>query len=87
MKIYFRIFLFLVLIEPSFCLEKNTYSISVCTTSSEEAANRCKENISKTSNLEAFIQENPNKSYSTYFGNFNSYNEAKSILNSSSDFI
>ena len=87
MKIYFRIFLFLVLIEPSFCLEKNTYSISVCTTSSKEAANRCKENISKTSNLEAFIQENPNKSYSTYFGNFNSYNEAKSILNSSSDFI
>ena len=86
MKIYFRIFLFLVLIEPSFCLE-NTYSISVCTTSSKEAANRCKENISKTSNLEAFIQENPNKSYSTYFGNFNSYNEAKSILNSSSDFI
>ena len=87
MKIYFRIFLFLVLIEPSFCLEKNTYSISVCTTSSKEAANRCKENISKTSNLEAFIQKNPNKSYSTYFGNFNSYNEAKSILNSSSDFI
>ena len=87
MKTYFRIFLFLVLIEPSFCLEKNTYSISVCTTSTKEAANRCKENISKTSNLEAFIQENPNKSYSTYFGNFNSYNEAKSILNSSSDFI
>ncbi len=87
MKIYFKIFLFFFLWQPSFCLGNNIYSISVCTTSSKEDANRCKKEILKTSNLEAFIQENPNKSYSTYFGNFNSYNEASSTLNSSSNFI
>lgn len=87
MKIYFKIFLFFFLLQPSFCLGNNIYSISVCTTSSKEDANRCKKEILKTSNLEAFIQENPNKSYSTYFGNFNSYNEASSTLNSSSNFI
>lgn len=87
MKIYFKFFLFFFLWQPSFCLGNNTYSISVCTTSSKEDANRCKEEILKTSNLEAFIQENPNKSYSTYFGNFDSYNEASSTLNSSSNFI
>ena len=87
MKIYFKILLFCFLWQPSFCLGNNIYSISVCTTSSKEDANRCKEEILKTSNLEAFIQENPNKSYSTYFGNFNSYNEASSTLNSSSNFI
>ena len=87
MKIYFKIFLFLILIEPSFCLEKNTYSISVCTTSSKEAANRCKENILKTSKFETFILKNQNGTYSTYLGIFTTYNEAKEILSNSSNFI
>ncbi len=87
MKIYLRIFLLLFLSLPSFCLENKIYSISVCTTSSKEEANRCKENISRISNLETFIQENPNKTYSSYLGNFNSYNEAKHQLNNSPAFI
>ena len=87
MKIYIRIFLLLFLSTPSFCFENKTYSISVCTTSSKEDANRCKENISKTSDLETFVQENPNKTYSAYLGNFDSYDEAKNVLNNSSDFV
>ena len=84
---HLKYLLFFLLFTFVNALEKETYSISVCTTSSKEDANRCKEEILKTSNLEAFIQENPNKSYSTYLGNFNSYNEANSTLNSSSNFI
>ncbi|MDZ7880475.1 MAG: hypothetical protein U5L45_22550 [Saprospiraceae bacterium] len=87
MKIYFKIFLFCILIQPSFCLENKIYSISVCTTSSKESANICKENILKTSNLEAFVQENLNKSYSVYLGKFTTYDEAKKVLNNSSNFI
>lgn len=44
--------------QPSFCLEKNIYSISVCTTSSKEDTNRCKENILKTSKSETFVLNN-----------------------------
>ncbi len=87
MKIYLRIFLLVFLSIPSFSLENEIYSISVCTTSSLEAANKCKEEISKTSNLKAFTLENQNNSYSAFLGNFSTYNEAKSALNKSSDFI
>ena len=87
MKIYFIVFLFYIFVQPSFCLENKIYSISVCTTSSKEAANRCKENISKNTNIETFIQENLNKSYSTYLGKFTTYDETKKVLNNSSDFV
>lgn len=87
MKIYFKILLFCFLWQPAFCLEKNTYSISVCTTSSKEDANRCKEDILKSSKSETFVLKNQNETYSTYLGLFTTYDEAKKILNNSSDFI
>ena len=87
MKIYFKFFLFFFLWQPSFCLGNNIYSISVCTTSSKEDANRCKEEILKTSKSEAFILKNQNGTYSTYLGIFITYEEAKEILNNSSNFI
>ncbi len=87
MKIYFKILLFCFLWQPAFCLEKNTYSISVCTTSSKEDANRCKEDILKSSKSEAFVLKNQNETYSTYLGIFTTYDEAKEILNNSSNFI
>lgn len=87
MKIYFKIFLFFAFYQYSFCLEKNLYSISVCTTSSQEDANRCEKDILKTSKSETFILKKQNGTYSTYLGLFNSYEEAKKILNNSSNFI
>ena len=87
MKIYFKIFLFFSLYQYSFCLEKNLYSISVCTTSSQEDANRCEKDILKTSKSETFILKNQNGTYSTYLGLFNTCEEAKKILNNSSNFI
>ena len=87
MKISFKFFLFCFLWQPSFCIEKNIYSISVCTTSSKEDANRCKEDILKSSKSEAFISKNQNGTYSTYLGIFITYEEAKEILNNSSNFI
>lgn len=64
------------------------FSISVCTTSSKEAANSCKNNILKDSNLEVFIQKNEkDHMFRTYLGKFESYSEANNILNTSSNFI
>ena len=90
MKIYFKFFLFCFLWQPSFCLEKYIFSISVCTTSSKEDANRCKENILKASKFgtyEAFVLKNKNETYSTYLGIFTTYDEAKDVLNNSSNFM
>ena len=87
MKIYFKIFLFFFLWQPSFCLGNNIYSIYVCTTSSKEDANRCKEDILKTSKSKTFVLKNQNGTYSTYLGIFTTYDEAIEILNNSSNFI
>lgn len=65
-----------------------TFSISVCTTSTKEGANSCKDSILKDANLEVFILENKNDNkFRTYLGRFESYKDAKNILNNSSNFI
>jgi len=84
---HLKYLLFFLLFTFTNALEKETYSISVCTTSSKEDANRCKEDILKTSKLEAFILKNQKETYSTYLGVFTTYDEAKEILNNSSTFI
>lgn len=85
---HLKYFLLFLLFTFANALEKETYSISVCTTSTMENANICKIGILKTSKLEVFILQNENsKSFSTYLGKFNSYLEAKDVLVKSSHFI
>lgn len=65
-----------------------TFSISVCTTSTQKGADSCKEGILKSSDLEVFIlQDSKDKKFRTYLGKFDSHNQAKMVLNSSSSFI
>ncbi|MBP7742037.1 MAG: L,D-transpeptidase family protein [Aliarcobacter sp.] len=64
------------------------FSIAVCTTSSIEAANSCQKSILKDSKLEVFILEDKkDKKFRTYLGKFESYEEAKNTLSTSSAFI
>jgi L,D-transpeptidase YcfS len=87
MQQVFYIFLLLIFNINSFAT--NTfYSISVCTTSTEDGANNCKNKISKYTKENVFIIEDKNdKKFRTYIGSFNTYKEAKKLLNSSSSFI
>lgn len=80
-------FFFILII---FCLytDASTFSISVCTTSSKEAANRCKEGILKDSLLDVFIlQDEKDKYFRTYMGSFDTYKNAKDTLDKSSNYI
>lgn len=65
-----------------------TFSISVCTTSTQKGADSCKEGILRSSDLEVFIlQDSKDKKFRTYLGKFDSSKEAKIVLDSSSSFI
>lgn len=65
-----------------------TFSISVCTTSTQKGADSCKEGILRNSDLEVFIlQDSKDKKFRTYLGKFDSSKEAKVVLDSSSSFI
>lgn len=86
MQIIFYIFILFIFNINSFAT--NNYSISVCTTSTEDGANNCKNKISKYTKENVFIIEDKNdKKFRTYIGSFNTYKEAKKLLNSSSSFI
>jgi L,D-transpeptidase YcfS len=88
MRKYLKYFSFFLLFTSCEAFEKEIYSISVCTTSSMEGANSCKDGILKTSNSEIFILPNQdNKTYTTYLGKFSSYVDAKNALIKVSYFV
>lgn len=85
MNILFYILVFSVFSQNIYA---TNYSISVCTTSTEESANRCKNDILKTIKEDVFILHNENdKKYRTYLGSFSTYKEAKDFLLKSSTYI
>jgi lipoprotein-anchoring transpeptidase ErfK/SrfK len=85
MNIFFYILVFSVFSQNIYA---TNYSISVCTTSTEESANRCKNDILKTIKEDVFILHNENdKKYRTYLGSFSTYKEAKDFLLKSSTYI
>ena len=85
MNILFYILVFSVFSQNIYA---TNYSISVCTTSTEESANRCKNDILKTIKEDVFILNNENdKKYRTYLGSFSTYKEAKDFLLKSSTYI
>jgi L,D-transpeptidase YcfS len=87
MNIFFYILIFLILNINLFAT--NTFfSISVCTTSSKDSANNCKNDISESTKENIFIiKDEKDNQFRTYLGSFDSYADAKKFLNSSSSFI
>lgn len=87
MNIILYILIFIILNINSFA--SNTFfSISVCTTSSKDSANNCKNDISESTKENIFIiKDEKNNQFRTYVGSFDSYADAKKFLNSSSSFI
>ena len=87
MNIFFYILIFLILNINLFAT--NTFfSISVCTTSSKDSANNCKNNISESTKENVFIiKDEKDNQFRTYVGSFDNYSDAKKFLNSSSSFI
>lgn len=87
MNILFYILIFLILNINLFAT--NTFfSISVCTTSSKDSANNCKNDISESTKENIFIiKDEKDNQFRTYLGSFDSYADAKKFLNSSSSFI
>ena len=87
MNIFFYILIFLILNINLFAT--NTFfSISVCTTSNKDGANSCKNDILKSTNQNVFIiHDEKNNNFRTYLGSFDTYDQAKKVLNSSSSFI
>ena len=87
MNIILYILIFIILNINSFA--SNTFfSISVCTTSSKDSANNCKNDISESTKENIFIiKDEKDNQFRTYVGSFDSYADAKKFLNSSSSFI
>ena len=87
MNIILYILIFIILNINSFA--SNTFfSISVCTTSSKDSANNCKNDISESTKENIFIiKDEKNNQFRTYVGLFDSYADAKKFLNTSSSFI
>ena len=64
------------------------FSISVCTTSSKDGANSCKNDILKSTNQIVFIiHDEKDNNFRTYLGSFDTYEQAEKVLNASSSFI
>ena len=83
----FRFLIYFVCINTFiFANEVKNYSICVCTTTSLENANTCKNNIKKAQNAEVFVLKDE-KVYRTYLGTFKEYSQAKDFLDKSSDFV
>jgi L,D-transpeptidase YnhG len=84
----FRLFIVLLFIKSLvFCEEVQTYSISVCTSTTLKNAINCKKNIEKTHSFDVFIVKGTEQKYVTFLGSFFEYSQAKSLLDESSDFI
>ena len=83
----FRLLIYFICINTFiFANEVKNYSICVCTTTSLENANTCKNNIKKAQNAEVFVLKDE-KVYRTYLGTFKEYSQAKDFLDKSSDFV
>lgn len=83
----FRLLIYFICINTFiFANEVKNYSICVCTTTSLENANTCKNNIKKAQNAEIFVLKDE-KVYRTYLGTFKEYSQAKDFLDKSSDFV
>lgn len=87
MNIILYILIFIILNINSFAA--NTFfSISVCTTSSKDGANSCKNDILKSTNQIVFIiHDEKDNNFRTYLGSFDTYEQAEKVLNASSSFI
>lgn len=87
MHIIFYIFIFLIFNINSYATN-TSFSISVCTTSTRESANSCKNEISKSTKENIFIiKDEKDKKFRTYIGSFSTYSQAKTFINNSSSFI
>lgn len=83
----FRLLIYFICINTFiFANEVKNYSICVCTTTSLENANTCKNNTKKAQNAEVFVLKDE-KVYRTYLGTFKEYSQAKDFLDKSSDFV
>uniref|UniRef100_UPI0040487FB8 L,D-transpeptidase n=1 Tax=Aliarcobacter sp. TaxID=2321116 RepID=UPI0040487FB8 len=82
-------FLFIIIIFNISTFATDTFfSISVCTTSTKDGANNCKNKILKFTKEDTFIlKDEKDKKFRTYIGYFNTYLEAKLFLKNSSSFI
>jgi L,D-transpeptidase YcfS len=84
----FRFLISLIFLKSLiFGLEAQTYSISVCTTSTLENAINCKKDASKNESSNFFIVKNKDGKYRTYLGSFSTYSQAKDLINKSSEFV
>lgn len=84
----FRFLICLIFLKSLiFGLSTQTYTISVCTTSTLENAINCKKNASKNESSYIFIVKNKDGKYRTYLGSFSTYSQAKDLINKSSDFV
>lgn len=70
-----------------FSVEVQTYSISVCTTTTLKNAITCKKEIEKTHSFDTFIVKTNDGKFRTFLGSLSNYSQAKSLLDESSDFI
>lgn len=83
----FRVLIYILCLNTFiFALEETRYTICVCTTSSLQNANNCKNSIEKAQNTKAFVIKDE-KVYRTYLGSFKEYSQAKTYLEKSSQFV
>lgn len=84
----FRFLISLIFLKSLiFGLSTQTYTISICTTSTLENAINCKKKASKDVSSDIFIVKNKDGKYRTYLGSFSTYSQAKDLINKSSEFV